>query len=109
MSWLLLTTGFFIYCLQASFVYLVHLKTSSWYYLVGLLCPVLANILFLTLARLAGSQSATMAWAALWDTGILVAYFIVPVLFFGVRPSPVGYFGLSLLLAGALIMKLSLR
>ena len=87
----LLVSGFLGNCAGASLAYMPAVKHSRYYFLVGM---ALSNLtLFL--------------YGTIWDGLIMAAYFIVPILLFGVRLNLQGAIGLALVVGGTLILKLS--
>lgn len=97
--------GFLVYCLYSVVSYLPSLKGTSWVIPLGLLCAVVANALWLILARQTTDPSRLLTLALWWDLAVVVSSVAVPLLFFGATLSSRGWVGLGFIVAGAILLR----
>jgi multidrug transporter EmrE-like cation transporter len=72
---------------------------------LGLTLALVANYLWLSIARASGSPSETQTNGFIWDGIIVLSYALIP-LFYGARLSPLQMLGVALVVAGMVIVKL---
>lgn len=98
--------GFIVYTILAITSYSDTLKSSGWYYWIGLTAALIANSAWLHLAKQEPSASRLVVLGLYWDVMLLVAYMLVPILFFEARLTAIQGAGLVLILCGIILTKI---
>lgn len=106
MIYIYFVIGFIAYCLSAFISHLKEFHSSVWYYVTGITIAVVANILWLTIAKNSPNSTFTTYAALYWDIMISVCFLIVPLLLFDVKLSNYGILGVILILVGIGLTKL---
>ena len=96
--------GTILYIASVSLLY-SSFKSSQYFYPVGLLFAFVTNFIWLYIAKhSAGAVLYTRG--LLWDSIIVAAYVLVPVLFFNIRLSLTSAVGCVIIVVGIIITKL---
>jgi multidrug transporter EmrE-like cation transporter len=97
--------GLAFYAMSVWLSYSAELKSSKWYFPIGILLAIVCNFLWLYVAKHSDTKHAIYMNALLWDSMIVGSYAIIPVLLFGVRFSTVNLFGVVLVIFGIVLTK----
>lgn len=108
MNWAILITAWLLYSVYAATVYSTF-RDSKWYVPAGLGLALLCNGLWLWLTKLTPRHQDIAFWAIVWDVSLVVAQISVPVLFFGLRLTPIAWGGLAMAIGGLVLMKVGLQ
>lgn len=76
-----------------------------WYFPLGMLLGVSTNCIWLLSAKLLDTKEKIYTLSLFWDCAMVAVYFLVPVLFFGIRLDRIGVIGLVIAIVGALLVK----
>ena len=98
-------TGAIIYLATAWMSYSDPIKASTFYYPLGIFLSVIANAAWLTIAKIVPNRDDILIYGAFWDTIILGAFTLVPLLFFDVRLTQKDTIGFCLIILGILVIK----
>lgn len=98
--------GVLTYAIAVSICYLPAVKSSPYYFPIGLACGVVANALWLDIARKVGSNDRILLHGFYWDAMIIMMYALVPVVITDVRLSSTSILGLLLIVTGIVLTKL---
>lgn len=102
------TIGFIVYSLAVVLSYSDRLKNTSWvFFSLGLVLAVIANVLWLWIARTTQIPSELYIRALVWDSMIVGTYTLVPIMMLGVRLSSTAIIGIFIIIVGIAITKLS--
>ncbi len=82
-------------------------RDSQWFPWICVGIGALNAVMWIWAARSAASQRQLFAISAAWDAAMLVAYYLLPLVAFGVKLEWKGALGLVLLVAGAWFISLS--
>jgi multidrug transporter EmrE-like cation transporter len=97
--------GAMVYVVAVSICYVPAVKDGPFFFPIGLICGLLANYLWLSIAR-QSDQSSTLLHSLYWDAMLTAMYAVIPILFFNVRVTGNQLVGLLLILAGIAFSKL---
>lgn len=98
--------GGIVYLGSATLVYQNELKQHPWLYFgIGLTLALVANLMWLSIAKHTENASQLYLYGFWWDSLIIGSYALVPVLFYGVRPAPTSIIGIILILVGIYLTK----
>jgi hypothetical protein len=100
-------SGFFLYSLQASFSYSETIKNSNYGLIASLAISNIAGSVWFYVAKTTTNPRDILTYGTIWDSFIMLSYWIVPIAFFGVKLNPASIFGLSIVAVGTLIVKLN--
>jgi multidrug transporter EmrE-like cation transporter len=107
--WLMLLVGFLSYCFGAYMLYSPFFKDRpALYYPVSFMVGNAATFLWLYIARTQTENRNTLFYGNVWDFGLMAAYAIIPILFFGVKLNPMGLVGMAVVILGLVIFKMNL-
>jgi multidrug transporter EmrE-like cation transporter len=98
--------GLMMYGVLATASYNETFKASNWFFPVGIVSAVIANVLWMSIAKAEPNSSHLMVKGLIWDSMLMLVYLVVPLLFFGARFTLMQSFGVGLTLIGLLCTKL---
>lgn len=105
MEWLLLVICQILYVLGCWLTFGNEVKDRWWYVPCGALLGVLTNICWYVAAQMVTSKEDMYFLSVIWEGLLIAIYFLMPVLFMGVRLDKYGIIGLCLMAAGAILLK----
>lgn len=98
--------GMIIYTLSAIMSYSVKAQAAKWYFPVGIAMAMLANFIWLYIAKNSiGHQ--TMIRGLIWDSMIVMCFVAVPISMYGVKLTSTTLLGVSLIVVGIILTKLT--
>lgn len=97
--------GFLIYGCYAFVSYTDQIKTSNWYYPLGLSLALAANAVWMWIAKADTNASSLLTKALIWDVIVTVVTVAFPLFVFGARLTLQQSLGLVLLLVGLVLVK----
>lgn len=97
--------GFVFYCLSVMLSYSASMKTTKWYFPLGLLAAIAVNFIWLFLAKHSLDHKQIYLRGLIWDSMIVGCYVIIPILFYQVRLTGYTAIGAGLILTGIALTK----
>ena len=80
---------------------------ESWYYFpLGIGIAIIANFIWLSIAKTTNDSGEILILGAYWDIMILLTFIVIPFIFFEVNLSKTQYLGLGLIFTGFVVTKL---
>jgi hypothetical protein len=98
--------GFVIYILSVVVSYSNGLKQTHWFFPIGLILAVIVNFLWLYIAKESPLKDQLYVRALIWDSMIVGAYVLVPLVLYGVRPTGYTLAGCVFIVLGLILTKL---
>lgn len=98
--------GFVTYSLMAIISYSETAKSSWFYFPLGILAAIIANVTWLHISKMELDNSALVIKGLWWDSMLTSLYILIPIIFFGARLSGIQIVGLVLVVAGLFLTKL---
>lgn len=98
--------GLIIYLFMAFASYYDALKQSKYYFPLGILAAIIANFIWLSIAKSETNSSALVIKGVLWDLMLTLCYVAVPILFFKTQFTVNQIIGILLMLVGLIFIKL---
>lgn len=103
-----MTLATIIYFMSTYGYYNDQIRDSKYFFLAGIVLAVINNVLWLYLTRILKEPNTLMFFAFIWDMIILATAIIVPTVFFGVKPTLLGWIGIGLVITGITLFKLGM-
>lgn len=104
---LLYLIGLVVYALAAGVSYSSSFKQSPYYYWFGIASAVIANLIWFYIAKHTENKADLYIRALVWDSMIVGAYVIIPMLFMGVRLAGWSLVGAWLIIIGLILTKIA--
>ena len=104
-----LVPSFLVYGAYTFVTYSKSIRDSSYYLPLGLAAAVLANVIWMFMARNLGTAKSIFYWGLALDITLTASTIIVPVMFFGVSPSKTSAVAIMMILTGIVLLKLSIK
>lgn len=98
--------GFMLYVLMACCSYNETIKSSQWFFPLGIACAVFSNYLWLSIAKADPNSSSLMIKGLIWDVMLMLVYLIIPLLFFNAKFTTIQAVGVGLTLIGLVLTKI---
>lgn len=98
--------GLISYLIAASISYHPVVKSSPYYFPIGIICSVINAVLWQTIAKKLINSSEIMIAGFWWDAMIFSVYAIVPLVFFGAKLTLTTVIGLIFIVMGVGLTKL---
>lgn len=105
MLFLLYLMGMMVYLATVSMNYSDKAKAALWYYPAGMTLALISNFLWMYLAKHAVNPNQVYIRGILWDSMIIFAYSILPVLIYNIKFTTLQLFGVGLILFGFGLLK----
>lgn len=106
MIYLQFLVGLITYCLMCYISYSAVLKSSSWYYPIGLVSALITNYTWLWISKVESNPSKLLVKGLYWDAMITLVYLILPLYFFHAKLNTTQSVGLGLIVMGLTLIKL---
>lgn len=106
MIYLQFALGALMYSLIAYTSYSPVIKSSPWFYPLGLTGALGANLLWLWISKNESIASNLVIKSMYWDAMLTFVYLSVPLLLFSVKLNSMQIFGILLILIGLIVVKL---
>lgn len=97
--------GMLIYCLSAYTSFNAEFKKSNWFFVAGLGMSILANLIWMNIAKNTEDVSRLAVIGLYWDSMIVLAFLFVPMLVFGMELTTTQWVGVGLIVAGIFVTK----
>lgn len=107
MQWLLLVVVAVFSVAAAYLSYLESCRDCWWYVPAGVSLAVPVSIIWYSSARLLGNANSVYFYSMCWDAVAVAAFYLIPLLCFGVRLNWQGLAGVVCMLVGLLLFKAS--
>lgn len=99
--------GAILYSIAVCLAYSGSFKESKWYFLIGIAVGVLANYIWLWIAKHSPDKHQIYISGLIWDSVLVGAYTLIPIMFFGVRFTNLTALGVILIVSGFLVIKIA--
>lgn len=99
--------GFIVYGVLAATSYSDSLKSSNYYYLIGIAAAIVANVCWLYIAKQEPNPSKLVMTGLYWDVMLTLVYIAVPLLLFGARLNLWQGLGIVSIFVGIILTKVS--
>jgi hypothetical protein len=93
------------YGLSVWISYSEKLKSTNWYFPLGMFFALVCNVLWLYVAKNTLDKHALYINALFWDLMIVGTYSLMPAAFFGVRFAPINLIGVVMVVTGMILAK----
>lgn len=103
---ILFLIGILIYCAMAYISYEVGFKSSIYYFPVGLILALLANFIWLTIAKRTLDTKELFIYALIWDICLTLSYFVTPLVLFNLSLDIKHVIGVILIILGIIAIKI---
>jgi len=103
---LLMVLGTLVYGAYAWLTFNPGVRASGYVVPVGLCFAMVGNFLWLTIVDNTGDITRLAYYGLVWDSIVTASFILVPVVFFGVRFTPVSLGGCLMVLVGLVVMKI---
>lgn len=107
MEWFVLIFVTFLYVASSYIAYQESWRQSSWYLPTGMLIGVLLTILWVATVKYIDNRERIYFFSLAWDFIMVAVFYLLP-LFMGVKLDKWGLFGLTLVAAGLVLVKIRL-
>lgn len=107
MMQILYSIGFILYILSAILSYSAKAKLALWYFPVGIVLAIIANCIWLYIAKSSNIGHETFIRGLVWGSMIVICYVAVPIMFYGVRVSGMTALGALMIVAGIFLTKIA--
>lgn len=97
--------GLLVYIAAVFLSYSEKMKASHWYFPVGILIAIVANVMWLYIAKNSPAKESIYVRGLIWDSMIVGTYTLIPIVFFGVRLSSWTLAGAALIAVGLILTK----
>ena len=94
-----------VYSASVALSYSNYAKAQSWYFPVGVGMAMLANFVWMYIAKTTIGSHEIYLRGLYWDFIIVGCYAFIPVLFFGVSFNGIKAFGVALTVVGMILTK----
>ena len=98
--------GMAVYISSVLVSYSTSLKQTNWYFPIGLSLAIVANTMWLYIAKHSSVKDDLYVRGLVWDAMIVSAYVIVPLIWYGVRPTGYTLAGCIFIVIGLILTKL---
>lgn len=82
-----------------------NIKNSIWYYPLGVSLGTITATLWFYVCTLLPDKNKVYVYSLFWDTIMVMVYYGLPILFFGVKLDKITAVGSTLILAGIMVLK----
>ncbi len=106
MEWLFLALAALLYGVGCWLTYANDLKKFWWYIPLGVFFGCLINVVWFVAAKAFPDKHRMYIFSLLWDAGLMLIYYGLPLLLFGVKVNRWTVGGMMLIVVGAAIIKL---
>jgi uncharacterized membrane protein len=104
MEWLFLLMAGLLYAAGCWLTYSEESKKAWWYLPFGIFLGALINVIWFIAAKMHTSHHM-YRFTLIWDAMLMSIYYMMPLIFFGVKMDRWTLLGLSLIVTGAVIIK----
>jgi drug/metabolite transporter (DMT)-like permease len=95
------------YAVSAYITYHKWWKDSSWLYPTGIMISVIMSVIWYTLVRIIRDDHDLYIASNIWDALITLVFTIIPIIFFHIRPDWKTWAGITMIIMGTLVLKLT--
>lgn len=105
-AWFLLAPVFLVFTLGAWASYSDKWRDSVWFFPTVAGTGFVCSVLWYLASRALACKELIFTYSLVWDSLMMVAYYVLPLLVMGVRPGPGVMLGGALIVSGMLVIKL---
>lgn len=98
--------GLLMYISIASISYSEYMKSSKWYYPIGVFFSILANITWLSISKHEVDSSKLLLKGLYWDAMLTLVYLFVPIMFYQAKITFIQSIGVTFVFLGLLLTKI---
>ena len=95
-----------IYSIPVVATYSERIRQSSSIWFLGICCPAVADVIWIYLAKKVNENNQIFLYSISWEIVYKIIVISIPVLFFGLKLTPLSYAGLLLMLIGGILIKM---
>lgn len=95
-----------IYSVGCLLSYSEEYRRTSWFIWVGGLIGILINVIWFSLVKYLDDKQKIYIFGLIWDSIMMLIYYLLPMLVFGVKLNKISLFALSLIVCGMVILKI---
>lgn len=85
--------------------YSESIKNSPHYYLYGASAAIVANLIWLSIAKSELNPSKLVLTGLYWDVMLTMCYLIVPIILFNAKITNLQYLGIGVIITGIILTK----
>lgn len=104
-EWAILFLVGLIYLGSACFSYSESCRQSPWYWPISVFLGLLVSCIWYGMVRYLDDKQRIFVFNMCWDTMMCMAFYVTPIVFFGVKLDRWSAFGLFLMVFGLFIIK----
>lgn len=83
-----------------------EIRDSRYFLIYGLAYAILANLSWIILVKNLSNPKHIVYYSLVWDVLMALVGLAIPIIFFGMRFSSISIIGITLIIAGTLVIKL---
>jgi multidrug transporter EmrE-like cation transporter len=106
MKYTILPIAAVLYSLYSAICYMPEIKNNKSFIHIGLILALVSNVLWLVLAYNTKQASEVLFMALIWDSIVVLTAVVIPLVFFNIQLTPISTFGIVLVVAGLLLVKI---
>ena len=104
-EWLILAVIACMYCVSAYLSYSEGCRRAPWYWPVSILVGLVISATWYAMVKYLDDKQRIYVYSMCWDTTMCCAFYITPLVFFGVKLDRWSVVGLAFMLTGLAIIK----
>ena len=104
-GWWVIVLGVWFYSTQARLLYLPGAAEQPWFLWATVGLSMVANFIWFGFAGTLATPEEKLFWSAVWDSSIILSYFVAPFLWTYISPQPISYLGMAIILVGVGLLK----
>lgn len=97
--------GFLVYGVLALASYSESIKSSMYYYPIGIVAAIVANLCWLSIAKGESDPSKLVITGLYWDVMLTLVYIVVPFVLFGAKVNMWQGLGIAAIIMGIVLTK----
>lgn len=106
MEWVWLAVAMAAYVISCTLGFQEEFRRNSpWFIPINMLIGIGVSTIWYLNIRHLDDKDRIYFYGIVWDMGIVLTYYIIPLIFFDVRLSKLGLLGIGLMIAGMLLLK----
>ncbi len=94
-----------VYAIGCAFTYNEKFRQSDWFVLIGVAIGVTINALWFYAVKCLDDKDRIYTFGLIWDSIMMITYYLLPILMFGVKLDKVTIIALLLIVIGMVLLK----
>jgi len=107
MQYLILLVAAFFNATSCFISYKKELHSFWWYVPLGILVGSVCNYLWFSGTKIVSEQKEIYAFSMMYDFTLVLVYYFLPILIFGIKFNKIGLIGISMMFIGIMLIKFS--